>query len=348
MLMQTWTVMRSTFTESIRQPIFLVMMMVGAASLVMLMPLSQYSMDPWNDDDRLMVNTGLSALGFFGLLLACFTASGVLSREIENKTVLTVISKPIGRPIFVLGKYLGVAAAITLVFWVWMMVLLLQVRHGVVGAGSHTIDWVVVCLAVGALVVATAISIWGNYFYNWVFASSFIVTLAGAITLAYLMVLMISKEWEFQPITTEFQETNVVITQVLIAAVLVLQGLLVLTAVAVACSTRLGVVMTLLITATVAGLGMCSDYMLGGTAQRDLWIVVDGQSMLSGDWLQIMSAKIGYAAAPNIQAFWVADALTQRNIVTLGYVGTVIGYALLYIIAALALAVALFQTRETG
>ena len=39
-----------------------------------------------------------------------FVATAVLSREIENKTVLTVVSKPIGRTTVIFGKYIGVAA----------------------------------------------------------------------------------------------------------------------------------------------------------------------------------------------------------------------------------------------
>ncbi|MAE60650.1 MAG: hypothetical protein CMJ49_04740 [Planctomycetaceae bacterium] len=345
MLRQLWTVTRGTFTESIRQPIFLVMMMVCLIWLVMLMKLSQFSMDPWSDDDRLMVNQGLSALGFFGLLLACFTSAGVLSREIDNKTVLTVISKPIGRPIFVAGKFLGVAAAIALVFWVWLIALLMLVRHGVVATGSDQTDWVVITFATGALAVAAAISVWGNYFYNWVFTSTFIIATAVAAPIAYLLILLINDKWEFQSIATEFTQENIVITQVVIASALVLEGLLILTAVAVACSTRLGVVMTLLITAAVAGLGLCSDYMVGGTAERSLWL---DSGTVSGDWPLIIGAKVGYAIIPNIQIFWVADALTQRNAVAMGYLGIVTVYAALFVVAALGVAVALFQTRETG
>ena len=63
--------------------------------------------------------------------LAAFVATNVLTREIDNRTVLTVVSKPVSRPIFVLGKFLGVAGAQTIVM-VFLAVLFMLVEiHGV-------------------------------------------------------------------------------------------------------------------------------------------------------------------------------------------------------------------------
>ena len=56
------------------------------------------------DDQRMMIDLGLSTILLCGTLLAAFIATNVLNREIQNRTVLTVISKPVSRPVFVLGK----------------------------------------------------------------------------------------------------------------------------------------------------------------------------------------------------------------------------------------------------
>jgi ABC-2 type transport system permease protein len=119
---------RNAFLESIRQPIFAVLLIVGILAMVLNVNLAAFTLE---DDNKLLIDLGLSTLFLAGLLLAAFTATGVLTREIENKTVLTVVSKPVPRAAVVAGKYLGVAGAITLAYWVLAVVFLLAVRHRV-------------------------------------------------------------------------------------------------------------------------------------------------------------------------------------------------------------------------
>ena len=102
------------------------------------------------------------------------------------------------------------------------------------------------------------------------------------------------------------------------------------TAVAVAASTRLGQIMTLLVCAGVFGLGLVSHSMFQQFAQ---------DSSL---------AKILGAVIPNLQYLWQADALTQQHAIPGSHVLLVSAYSVLYLIAIVSIAVALFQTREVG
>ncbi len=326
---------RNTFTEAIRQPVFVVMLMAIALALVLNAKLSAYTLE---DDNKLLIDLGLSCLLVGGLLLAALIATGVLSREIDNKTVLTVISKPIGRPTFVVGKFLGVAAAISMASWIWSLIFLLTVRHRVMAGAGDPYDMPVILFGCGALLLAFVVSVWGNYFYNWVFSQTFSTILAVALPIAYVMVLMVNRDWEFQSITTEFTnwqtknygETAKDLGQIMLAVVMVTQAVWVLCAVAVTISTRLGQVMTLVISGAVAGLGMMSDHLFGQFIETNL------------------AARIGYALAPNMQVHWLADALTQGNPISGMYVLLGTSYTALYILGVLCLGIALFQTRETG
>ena len=122
------TIARNAFLESIRQPIHAVLICAALLALVLNVNLAGYTLE---DDNKLLVDLGLSTLFLSGLLMAAFTATSVLSREIENKTVLTVVSKPVPRPQVVVGKFLGVAAAIATAYWLLAAVFLLTVRHRV-------------------------------------------------------------------------------------------------------------------------------------------------------------------------------------------------------------------------
>lgn len=334
MLMPIWTIARNTFTESIRQPIFVVLLTGVIGLLVINLSMAKLTLE---DNNRLMIDVGLSTCLVAGMLLAAFTASGVLAREIDNKTVLTVISKPIGRPAFVIGKFLGVSAAITLAYWVWSLAFLLTVRHKVLSAAADQYDWPVIVLGSAAILIALVLAVAGNYLYGWSFCSAFSRALAVTIALAYLMVLMIGKQWQFQPIATEFiaaKTTNYgeevkSLPQLLLALALVLEAVWVLGAVAVTCSTRLGQVMTLVICLAVMIVGVLSDYLFGRHADTNVL------------------AAAAYAVVPNMQAPFILDALHRNKPVGMGYFLTVSGYLGCYVLAMLALATALFQRRQT-
>jgi ABC-type Na+ efflux pump permease subunit len=77
-------------------------------------------------------------------------------------------------------------------------------------------------------------------------------------------------------------------------------------------------------------IGVLSDYMFGTIADKNAL------------------ADFFYRIIPNMQIFLVADALTQEFIIKSNYLLTAAAYAAGFVAAILALAVALFQTREVG
>ena len=54
-----------------------------------------------------MVTLGLSSISVFGLMMAVFIGIGLVSKEIERKTLYNILSKPVARYEFILGKFLG-------------------------------------------------------------------------------------------------------------------------------------------------------------------------------------------------------------------------------------------------
>jgi ABC-type transport system involved in multi-copper enzyme maturation permease subunit len=119
----------NTFKEVVREPVFYILVIVACLMVVVarLMPLFTI-----NEDIKMMKDIGLSTVKVTGLLIALLAASRVVSGEIEARTAITVVAKPVRRSQFILGKYLGIVGAvllgvfvITLVFMamVWWQVL---------------------------------------------------------------------------------------------------------------------------------------------------------------------------------------------------------------------------------
>ena len=347
-IQQLLTVARNTFTESIRQPIFIVVLLLVCLALMLNLAMSANTMDLNEGDNKLLVDLGLSTILVGGVFLAAFTAAGVLGREIDNKTVLTVISKPIGRPVFIAGKYLGTVAAIALAMVIWSAVFLLTVRHGVMSTASDPYDQPVIAFGVLAGLIAMAVAVWGNYFYGWVFSSTFSRAVAVLLVLAYLLMLVIDKHWQFQPITTEWNRPTIVLSQVLMGLLFIAEAVWLVCAVAVVAATRLKQVMTLVVVIVVGLLGVASDSLFGRFAQMSVYIEIDAEPVLASNWLGVIVARIAYTLVPNIQFFWLADAINEGNAVTAGHVGMVSAYFAVYTLALLLLGTALFQRRETG
>jgi ABC-type transport system involved in multi-copper enzyme maturation permease subunit len=100
----------NTFREAVRDRVLynliaFALLISGAAVLV-----GQISIDI----ERLVViNLGLTAISLFGVVIAIFVGIGLVSKEIEKRTLYTVLSRPVRRWEFIVGKFFGLAGTLT-------------------------------------------------------------------------------------------------------------------------------------------------------------------------------------------------------------------------------------------
>lgn len=85
------------------------------------------------DVERLVVvNLGLTAVSLFGVVIAIFVGIGLVSKEIEKKTLYTVLSRPVRRWEFVIGKFFGLTGTLvvnTFFMAIGVFLALLYVTH---------------------------------------------------------------------------------------------------------------------------------------------------------------------------------------------------------------------------
>ncbi len=339
---QILTIARNTFFESIRQPVVLVAMIVATLLIVLSNPFAAFTMQ---DDQRMFLDIGLSTVFICSTILAAFIATNVVNREIENRTVLTVISKPVGRAPFVVGKYLGVASSIMLVLLYMSLVFVLVERHGTLQTVRTPYHLPVIAFGLGGLILSAGVGIWCNFFYGKVFSSTMLFTAVPVLLVAYLLSMLFKADFAADSIATSFR------LDVWLAIAGMSMAILVLAAIAVAASTRLGQVLTVAVTLGLFMTGMLSDWMFGRPAARladTIAAATDGSGVSTFTHATYYGLKALYAVVPNFQVFWLSDALTQRSPIPLTYIATLIPYGLLHIVAALAIAIALFQDREVG
>jgi ABC-type transport system involved in multi-copper enzyme maturation permease subunit len=101
---RTWVITRHTFFEAISQPIYSLLLGLGAAILVIFMFLPFFTL---GEDTTMFKSVGLDVILLLVLLTTLFATSRCIHEEIEDRTMLTLMSKPVSRLEVLLGKYLG-------------------------------------------------------------------------------------------------------------------------------------------------------------------------------------------------------------------------------------------------
>jgi ABC-2 type transport system permease protein len=316
-----YSIAKNTFVETLRQPIYVIILICALLLFILAPSITMYTLD---EDVKLLRELGLSTLFLAGLFIAVFSATGAITEEIESKTITTVLSKPVARPVFVLGKFLGVSLAVILAHYLGTIAYLMAARHGVLERASDTMDMPVVMSAIFVLSLTVIISAFLNYGYDWNLQASAIVTAFILGNFAILFLIFVDKEWRFGSFANQFNLFDVY------ASILLLMGILILVALAVLFSTRMNVVLTLTCCVGFFLLGLISDWLYGQFAERFLW------------------ARIGSALLPNMQVFWVSDAIYETGKIPLSYLWQGLCYSASYTTAILALAVAFFQRRQVG
>ncbi len=101
----------ATFKTEVSQPIFLILILFGVLFILASVFIPYFS---FGEDIKMYQDAGLTVIRVLGIFLAIWAASKSIAEEIEGRTALTVLSKPIGRVQFVVGKFLGIAMAVGL------------------------------------------------------------------------------------------------------------------------------------------------------------------------------------------------------------------------------------------
>jgi len=112
MIRRIWAIALNTHREAIRQKILYVLVFFSAILILFSLFMGQLSL---HADTKIVKDMGLASIMIFGSLLSIFVGIGLVFKEIDRRTIYTILSKPVSRGEFVLGKFIGLAVTIGLV-----------------------------------------------------------------------------------------------------------------------------------------------------------------------------------------------------------------------------------------
>ena len=110
-IMKVLVIAQNTYREASRQPIYYLLLLVFGALIVLSPSLTLFTL---RDASGVIREMGVASVTICCLLIALFSASNCVWQEIERRTALTVLSKPVRREEFLLGKFLGIYWAVLL------------------------------------------------------------------------------------------------------------------------------------------------------------------------------------------------------------------------------------------
>jgi ABC-type transport system involved in multi-copper enzyme maturation permease subunit len=373
------TIAGNAFMELVRQPIFLLLMTSSAVFEIFLATPYYFA---FGDEPKLVKNSVLAVMLLAGLLGAVLSASASLAREIRSGTALAVLSKPVGRAQFVLAKYVGLLLALTVTTYVNLMAGLLSSRMAFDAYGST--DLFAVGVFVLAVLVAYAMGGFSNFFLRRPFVSDAVFGMVLMVSVAFVVINFYNKEMMPQDFAKGVDWRMVPAAVLVLFALWVLAGLALACSTRLDVIPTLAVCTGLFLLGLMSDyvfgrraepvwrndLRIEAGSSRWSPAQQELLrkMVTKYDQDANGnlefkerekisveDRRQLVAAGMGgrwwasilYTITPNWQLFWISDALdAEKGPYHWTYVGKALAYALCYVGALLALAVALFEDRE--
>jgi ABC-type transport system involved in multi-copper enzyme maturation permease subunit len=99
-------VARGTFREAVRDRVLFLVVGFGVLVLVLSRLLSPIAM---GESNRITVDLGLSTMGLLGIVIVALVGTGLVHKEIERRTIHVVLSRPVSRASYRIGKWAGLS-----------------------------------------------------------------------------------------------------------------------------------------------------------------------------------------------------------------------------------------------
>ena len=311
-----FAIARLAAIEAIRRPVFLLVSLASLGGILLLPLLLNYTL---GDSARIIRDSSLALYLVGGFLLGTHAAAEGFCRDLRRGTAATILAKPVSRGTFFLARACGIALALALFSIAALAATLLAVRAG---ASDLRLDWAAAGPALAALLLAPALAGVWNHRTRRPFASA-----AFFLLLLLLLLAVATAAWFPTPLDHLTFPHNFT-WNILSVGLLLFLCLGMTTALAAALATRLEPAPVLLLCGGIFMLGLMADSILGPRVDQSL------------------AFATAYALLPNVQAFWLVDALDATVTIPPTYFWTAAAYAGAWSAAALALGAASFHHRE--
>ncbi|MBL9135273.1 MAG: ABC transporter permease [Verrucomicrobiales bacterium] len=376
------TIAINAFMELVRQTVFLVLLSVSAAFIVFLANVYYFAL---GDDPKMTKDSILAVIFLTGLFGAVIGAAASVAHELRTGTALAVLAKPVGRVKFLTAKFAGIALALTLLCYVSLIAALTASKLAFTTYGEPNLKALAVFYGAMALAYAIGgfnnFFLNRPFVSDTVFALAITTTIAFAIINGVLDTkFMFAEGYEGKA-----DPRLVPAVLLLLFALWILAALAIACATRLDLIPTLAVCSAIFVLGLMSdylfGRRAEPAWRTFSTKIEELkaspWsepqkellvqvvtkldanqsgrLEVDEEARMTAEDRSRLSsaglagsawARVVYTVIPNWQLFWMADALQGTKSVPTAYLIRALGYMGCYLVAALALALFLFEDRE--
>ncbi len=321
-LRQYLAIARNAFVVCLSDPVFLVLMLLVLALMAVFACLPSYN---FGEELRLVRDQSMALTFLGGCTVAAIGAATVIVRDVRQGAVSVLMSRPVSSLSYVLGKWTGIAGALT-VYHLTVSLACLWVSR--IGAGSHArhqeLDLVALGIYAGVIVLALLAMALKHYFFGGWYVWQASLAVAVAFALGFLVMNCVPPE-DLSGFGAGIDWRSAQGCLMLFFAELVFSAVLVPIAIAFD-----------MVALLAAG---CVLFFAGLLSET----VLNALPLAAGGWAQ----AVVKAVVPNWQIFWSADFLAnQSGSLAPSYVVACVVHAFLYALVCLVIGTLVFNRRE--
>jgi len=196
---RVFAIANNSFREVVRDRILYI---IGFYAIILAIAVNLLPQLAAATEDKMFLDLGLAVMSTLSLIIAVFVGTGLISKEIEKRTILILIAKPISRNEFIIGKFLGLSTVLGLLVTAMNIIYLifLQLNNIAYSITSIVVNAIFLILQLSLI---SAIAIAFGVFTGSILATAltFAVYLMGNITQDLLKLARISENPGLEKIT---------------------------------------------------------------------------------------------------------------------------------------------------
>jgi len=116
-MMRTFVIAKNVFQEVVRDRILYI---IGFYVLLLAVAIRALPEFAASTEDKMFLDFGLVAMSFISLIIAVFVGTGLINKEIDKRTILLLIAKPVSRGEIVTGKFFGLFVSMTAIYLLFL------------------------------------------------------------------------------------------------------------------------------------------------------------------------------------------------------------------------------------
>ena len=161
------SIAKVTFIESLRNKTLYILLLFSIVYIILAKTLGYVA--PTTDKEKMLIVAGLTGMTVFGFIIALFSGMSLIQKELNERTIYTILSKPVNRYQFIIGKYIGLMILFCLI--VILMLLILLGFHLISGGEIVVEFFYYAFLLVIELSIVTAIAIFFSLLTSPIFSA---------------------------------------------------------------------------------------------------------------------------------------------------------------------------------